>query len=137
VTFLPLIPPSFSLRDYPAICYIEGILGGLFSCSCGDIPLLDERLWRGDSLKANFIEEERFLLKIRLTLMGSKKKPKYRIVVIEKSRARDGRYVDVLGQYDPKKNPAALNLNKEKYAYWVSKGAQPSNTVKSFLAKVS
>jgi small subunit ribosomal protein S16 len=56
--------------------------------------------------------------------MGSKKKPKYRIVVIEKSRARDGRYVDVLGQYDPKKNPAALNLNKEKYAYWVSKGAQ-------------
>jgi len=87
--------------------------------------------------ETNFKEEECFLLKIRLTLMGSKKKPKYRIVVIEKSRARDGRYVDVLGQYDPKKNPAALNLNKEKYAYWVSKGAQPSNTVKSFLAKVS
>src|SRR6202008_4776782 len=84
-----------------------------------------------------FTEEERFLLKIRLTLMGSKKKPKYRIVVIEKSRARDGRYVDVLGQYDPKKNPAAVNLNKEKYAYWVSKGAQPSSTVKSFFSKVS
>jgi len=75
------------------------------------------------------------LLKIRLTLMGSKKKPKYRIVVIEKSRARDGRYVDVLGQYDPKKNPAAINLNREKYAYWISKGAQPSDTVRSFLAK--
>jgi len=92
-------------------------------------------LWRARN--PNFKEEESFLLKIRLTLMGSKKKPKYRIVVIEKSRARDGRYVDVLGQYDPKKNPAALNLNKEKYAYWVSKGAQPSNTVRSFLAKVS
>jgi small subunit ribosomal protein S16 len=87
--------------------------------------------------RPNLNEEESFLLKIRLTLMGSKKKPKYRIVVIEKSRARDGRYVDVLGQYDPKKNPATFNLNKEKYAYWVSKGAQPSNTVKCFVAKVS
>jgi small subunit ribosomal protein S16 len=68
--------------------------------------------------------------------MGCKKKPKYRIVVIENARARDGRYIDVLGQYDPKKNPAALNLNKEKYAYWLSKGAQPSDTVRSFLKKV-
>jgi small subunit ribosomal protein S16 len=68
--------------------------------------------------------------------MGSKKKPKYRIVVMEKSRARDGRYVDILGQYDPKKNPATFNLDKEKYAYWVSKGAQPSDTVRSFLKKV-
>jgi len=137
VTFFPPVPPSFSLRDYPAICYIEWILGSLFSCSQWDSPVLDERLWRGCAPKPNFIEEESFLLKIRLTLMGCKKKPKYRIVVIEKSRARDGRYVDVLGQYDPKKNPATFNLNKEKYAYWVSKGAQPSNTVKSFLAKES
>jgi small subunit ribosomal protein S16 len=68
--------------------------------------------------------------------MGSKKKPKYRIVVIERSRARDGRYVDVLGQYDPKKNPASLTLDKEKYAYWISKGAQPSDTVKSFVRKM-
>jgi small subunit ribosomal protein S16 len=69
-------------------------------------------------------------------MMGSKKKPKYRIVVIEKSKARDGRYVDILGHYDPKKNPASINLDKEKYAYWVSKGAQPSDTVKSFLKTV-
>jgi len=80
--------------------------------------------------------KERFLLTIRLTLMGSNKKPKYRIVVIEKSRARNGRYIDVLGQYDPRKNPAAINLDKEKYTYWISKGAQPSNTVKSFINKV-
>lgn len=76
------------------------------------------------------------MLKIRLTLMGSKKKPKYRIVVIERSRPRDGRYVDVLGQYDPKKNPASFTLDKEKYAYWISKGAQPSDTVKSFIRKI-
>jgi len=131
VAFLPLIPPSFSLRDYPAICYIEQIPGPRSVVLAEQPP----GLWRARN--PNFKEEESFLLKIRLTLMGSKKKPKYRIVVIEKSRARDGRYVDVLGQYDPKKNPAAVNLNKEKYAYWVSKGAQPSNTVKSFLAKVS
>lgn len=79
--------------------------------------------------------EEDILLKIRLTLMGSKKKPKYRIVVMEKSRARDGRYIDVLGQYDPKRNPASVNLDKEKYAYWIAKGAQPSDTVKSFFKK--
>ena len=80
--------------------------------------------------------KESFLLTIRLTLMGSKKKLKYRIVVIEKSRARNGRYIDVLGQYDPRRNPASINLDKEKYAYWISKGARPSDTVKSFVNKV-
>ena len=73
------------------------------------------------------------MLKIRLSRVGSKKKPTYRIVVIEKSRARDGRFVEVLGYYEPKKNPATFKLNKEKYAYWLAKGAQPSDTVKSFV----
>ncbi|MFN8009199.1 MAG: 30S ribosomal protein S16 [Terriglobia bacterium] len=76
------------------------------------------------------------MLTIRLNLIGSKKKPKYRIVVIEKSRARNGRYIDVLGQYDPRKTPASINLDKEKYSFWVSKGAQPSPTVKSFINKI-
>ena len=76
------------------------------------------------------------MLTIRLTLIGSKKKPKYRIVVIEKSKARNGRYIDVLGQYDPRKSPSMFNLDREKYAYWVSKGAQPSETVRSFANKV-
>jgi len=71
------------------------------------------------------------LLKIRLCRTGSKKKPSYRIVVIEKSRARDGRFIEVLGHYEPKKNPATFKLDKEKYAYWEAKGAQPSDTVKS------
>lgn len=68
--------------------------------------------------------------------MGSTKKPSYRIVVIEKSRARDGRFVEVLGHYDPKKNPSHLVLDKDRYAYWTSRGAQPSNTVKSFLKRI-
>ena len=71
------------------------------------------------------------MLKIRLCRTGSKKKPSYRIVVIEKSRARDGRFIEVLGHYEPKKNPATFKLDKEKYAYWEAKGAQPSDTVKS------
>jgi small subunit ribosomal protein S16 len=73
------------------------------------------------------------LLKIRLSRTGSKKKPSYRIVVIEGSRARDGRFIDLLGHYDPKKNPAKMKLDREKYSHWVSKGARPSDTVKSFL----
>jgi len=126
--------------DYSSFCQVFLLGIALPSAILSRSPvcvLLFQRNSLRRARNANFKEEERFLLKIRLTLMGSKKKPKYRIVVIEKSRARDGRYVDILGQYDPKKNPAALNLNKEKYAHWVSKGAQPSNTVKSFLAKVS
>jgi small subunit ribosomal protein S16 len=73
------------------------------------------------------------LLKIRLSRTGSKKKPTYRIVVIEGSRARDGRFIDLLGHYDPKKSPSVFKLDKEKYAYWLAKGASPSQTVKSFL----
>jgi small subunit ribosomal protein S16 len=76
------------------------------------------------------------LLKIRLTRMGSKKKPSYRIIVIEGSRPRDGRFIEILGHYDPRKKPAAVNLDKEKYAYWLAKGAQPSETVKSFLKRI-
>jgi len=76
------------------------------------------------------------LLKIRLTRMGSKKKPSYRIIVIEGSRARDGRFIEILGHYDPRKKPSAVNLDKEKYGYWLAKGAQPSETVKSFLKRI-
>jgi small subunit ribosomal protein S16 len=76
------------------------------------------------------------LLKIRLSRMGSKKKPSYRIVVIEKSRARDGRFIELLGHYNPKKKPSVAQLDKDRYAYWVAKGAQPSNTVRSVMKTV-
>lgn len=76
------------------------------------------------------------MLKIRLTRMGCKKKPVYRIVVIEKAVARDGRYLEVLGHYDPKPATPVIQMNKDRYQYWVDKGAQPSATVRSFLSKV-
>ena len=70
---------------------------------------------------------------IRLARTGAKKKPHYRVVVIEKGRARDGRFVEIVGHYNPRKNPAELVLNRERIEYWLSHGAQPSDTVRSFL----
>ena len=70
---------------------------------------------------------------IRLTRTGAKKKPYYRVVVIEKGRARDGRFVEIVGHYNPRTNPAELVLNRERIEYWLSHGAQPSDTVRSFL----
>lgn len=77
------------------------------------------------------------MLAIRLTRMGTKKKPAYRVVVIEKSKARDGRFIEVLGHYNPRRDETIVNLDKEKYNYWISKGAQPSETVRSLVRKVS
>ena len=77
------------------------------------------------------------MLTIRLTRTGTKKKPAYRVVVIEKSRARDGRFIEILGHYNPKRDATVVKLDKEKYDYWISKGAQPSETVRSLVRKVS
>ena len=70
---------------------------------------------------------------IRLARTGAKKKPHYRVVVIEKSRARDGRFVEIVGHYNPRTNPAKLVLNRERVEYWLRHGAQPSDTVRGFL----
>jgi len=75
------------------------------------------------------------LLRIRLTRVGKKKQPVYRIVVMEKKRARDSRFVEIVGQYNPRQEPALINLKAERVQYWLSKGAQPSETVRSFLRK--
>jgi small subunit ribosomal protein S16 len=73
------------------------------------------------------------VLAIRLARFGKKKKPFYRVVVIEKSRARNGRTVELVGTYDPLKKPAAVQLNADRIKYWLGQGAQPSDTVRSFL----
>jgi small subunit ribosomal protein S16 len=73
------------------------------------------------------------VLAIRLARYGKKKMPSYRIVVIDKRRPRNGRFTEIVGTYDPRKNPAALNLKRERIDYWLARGAQPSDTVRSFL----
>jgi small subunit ribosomal protein S16 len=73
------------------------------------------------------------VLMIRLARIGKKKHPFYRVVVTEKARPRNGRFVEIVGTYDPQKKPAAIDLNRDRVDYWLAKGAQPSDTVRSFL----
>ena len=74
-------------------------------------------------------------VKIRLKRMGAKKAPFYRIVAADSRSPRDGRFIAQLGTYDPRQNPAKVTLNKEEVLNWLSKGAQPSDTVKNILSK--
>jgi small subunit ribosomal protein S16 len=74
------------------------------------------------------------VLMIRLARIGARKQPYYRVVVIEKERARNGRSVEVVGTYNPRTSPASLELKRERVDYWVSKGAQCSDRVKKLLA---
>jgi small subunit ribosomal protein S16 len=71
---------------------------------------------------------------IRLSRRGARKQPMYRIVVIEKDRARDGRSVEVVGTYNPRTNPATVELKRDRIDYWKSKGAQLSERVAKLLA---
>ena len=73
------------------------------------------------------------LLRIRLARTGAKKQSSYRIVVIESEMARDGRFVEILGHYNARRNPPELVLKRERVDYWIGRGAQPSETVRSFL----
>jgi small subunit ribosomal protein S16 len=73
------------------------------------------------------------VLTIRLARIGKKKHPFYRVVVTEKTRPRNGRFVEIVGTYDPKKKPAVVQLNSERVQYWLGKGAQPSDTVRSLI----
>jgi small subunit ribosomal protein S16 len=75
------------------------------------------------------------VLMIRLARTGARKKPHYRIVVIEKARARNGRPVEVVGTYNPRTNPASVELKRERVDYWVSKGAQMSERVNKLVSK--
>ena len=69
------------------------------------------------------------MLMIRLARFGAKKKPFYRVVVIEKERARNGRNLEVVGHYNPLTHPAKIDLNHERIAHWTKAGAQLSETV--------
>jgi small subunit ribosomal protein S16 len=74
------------------------------------------------------------VLMIRLARTGARKKPQYRVVVIEKERARNGRPVEIVGTYNPRTSPASVELKRERIDYWRSKGAQLSSRVDKILA---
>lgn len=75
------------------------------------------------------------MLMIRLKRMGARKQPHYRVVVIEKERARNGRPVEVVGTYNPRTNPATVELKRERVDYWVSKGAKMSDRVSKIVSR--
>ncbi|MFN0110794.1 MAG: 30S ribosomal protein S16 [Blastocatellia bacterium] len=75
------------------------------------------------------------MLAIRLTRGGAKKKPFYRVVVAEKRSKRDGRCVEIVGYYNPCREPVELKLNHDRISYWMKCGAQPSDTVRSLIRK--
>ena len=74
-------------------------------------------------------------VKIRLTRLGDKKSPFYRVVVADSRSPRDGKFIEVLGTYDPLKNPAEVKVDTEKASKWLKNGATPTETAKSVLVK--
>ena len=74
-------------------------------------------------------------IKIRLARMGKKKKPFYRIVVADSKAPRNGRFVEIVGNYDPKKDPPEITLKEDRITAWLSQGAKPTVTVSNILKK--
>jgi len=74
-------------------------------------------------------------VRIRLARMGTKKKPYYRLVAANSEAPRDGKFLEILGSYDPMKEPAEVRLRKEKVSYWLEKGAGVSGSAKVILKK--
>ena len=72
-------------------------------------------------------------VKIRLTRMGRHKRPFYRIVVADSRMPRDGRFIEIVGTYDPLSNPAAVEIKQDRVAQWLMKGAKPTDTVRRLL----
>ncbi len=79
--------------------------------------------------------QTKMAVRIRLTRMGSKKKPFYRIVAADSESPRDGKFIEILGHYDPMKDPAVVKVDTEKVNAWMGKGASVSESVKSLLKK--
>jgi len=75
------------------------------------------------------------MLAIRMRRTGSKKRPFFRVVVATSEAARDGSFVEILGHYDPRAQPETFTVNHERVDYWLSKGARPSDSVRTLLAR--
>ena len=72
-------------------------------------------------------------VRVRLTRVGSKKNPIWRVVVADQRSPRDGRFIETIGHYNPQTNPSTIVIDEERFRHWVSRGAQPTNTVKQLV----
>ena len=77
------------------------------------------------------------MLAIKLMRTGAKKRPSYRVVVKEKQSKRDGAYLENLGTYNPTREPAEINIKADRVQYWISKGAQPTDTVRRLIKQAA
>jgi small subunit ribosomal protein S16 len=75
-------------------------------------------------------------VRIRLRRIGKRKQPQYRLVAAEAAGPRDGRFIEVIGHYNPRVNPSAISVNEERALWWLRRGAQPSDTARSILTKI-
>ncbi len=75
------------------------------------------------------------MVRIRLTRIGAKKRPFYRVIAADKRSPRDGSFIEILGWYDPKTHPSSIKLDIERVDHWLSQGAQPSDTVARLIKK--
>jgi small subunit ribosomal protein S16 len=85
--------------------------------------------------KLREVINKRMAVKMRLTRIGAKGKPSYRVVVADSESPRDGKFLEILGNYDPGKNPAEVTLKEGRVREWLSKGAKPTLTVSQLLTK--
>lgn len=76
------------------------------------------------------------MLAIRMRRMGSKKRPFFRVVVTDSAAPRDGRFVEVLGHYNPRTKPETMEIDRERLSYWLGEGARPSDTVRTLVARL-
>jgi small subunit ribosomal protein S16 len=86
-------------------------------------------------VRAPKVIQERQMVVIRLRRAGSKKRPFFRVVVTDSRAARDSSFVEILGHYNPRSRPAAVHVDKERVDYWLKKGAQPSDSVRTLIAR--
>jgi len=77
------------------------------------------------------------MVKIRLRRMGRRNRPYYRVVVADSRSPRDGKFIDIIGHYDPLTDPATISIDEEKALTWLRSGARPTDTVRSLLGKLN
>jgi len=75
------------------------------------------------------------MLAIRMRRVGGKNRPFFRVVVTESASARDGRFVEILGHYHPRSKPAKVEIDRDRVRHWLEKGARPSDTVRTLIAR--
>ena len=100
-------------------------------------PLMISGFRRSSWSRHNDKEEGEMAVRMRLTRVGSKKNPIYRVVVADSRSPRDGKFIEIVGRYNPQTDPSTIEFDEDKVKEWIGKGATPSNTVMRLLKKAN